>query len=97
MEKRIVKVVSVIIAVFGLSFGAMIFTEPAKACNECTVTETERKCAKCGGFLKSDPRSKDGNESEYKNGKLYSYYKCEKCSHECTVVQKIGGRIIEIK
>ncbi|MEG1538535.1 MAG: hypothetical protein RR061_08460 [Muribaculaceae bacterium] len=54
------------------------------ACNKCDLSDTNRKCGKCGGFLDSRTRQvnvkgKDGRTKvRYK-----TIYTCTKCKHEC--------------
>ena len=45
-------------------------------CGKCVINDTERKCGKCGGYMKS---GKDKVDGEY----VKCTYTCKKCGHSC--------------
>lgn len=57
---------------------AMQWSKVEDSCGKCKITDLERKCGKCGGFMEE-------GEGEYvKGGWIKSPYTCKKCSHSCT-------------
>ena len=51
-------------------------------CNKCVITDVERKCGKCGGFLESKKKKK----SNTKGVSYEATFTCKKCKHSA-----IGG------
>ncbi|MBR3443877.1 MAG: hypothetical protein IKG96_09515 [Bacteroidaceae bacterium] len=51
-------------------------------CNKCTITNSERICGKCGGFLESGTMKK----SNTKGVSYEATFTCKKCKHSA-----IGG------
>ena len=55
------------------------------SCKKCVMTDTTRKCGKCGSFMASV------GKGEYKDGGYVQYtYKCnnENCGHTCVYKNK---------
>lgn len=47
-------------------------------CGRCHMTDTERECGKCGGFMAGQGGAKyvDGTRAQYDE-----WFKCNKCGH----------------
>lgn len=76
MKKNIL--LGFIILITSFTAMAMQWSKVEDTCGKCKITDLERKCGKCGGFME------EGEGVYVKGGWIKSPYTCKKCSHSCT-------------
>ncbi len=84
MKKRTLLLLAVfaatIVCAATAAAGIVIYSD---SCKKCVITNTERKCGKCGGHMSSTYDKKLTEQK--KDGYAYYTYSCsnKSCNHEC--------------
>lgn len=81
MKKKIVMAVMLMLTtgMLGFAAGYAVKRASSDSCGKCNIANENRACGKCHSFLTVE-------KQEYKNGYLYTYYKCKNtnCNHRCS-------------